>query len=197
MNLHSDQINEISSALSKAQGENNSFKEGILIKRLLDLPEFKKDFVKRKYNKSLQSRFFDMIAFGMSECWFWVASLNKHGYGKMSSKLAHRVSWNIHYGEIPKGLQVLHKCDVPICVNPEHLFLGNHSDNMKDMANKNRAKNRINGEKNHQHRLCNDVVKKIRDLYPTIKSYRKLAILFNVSCSAIERVIRNKTWRHI
>ncbi len=81
----------------------------------------------------------------MSGCWIWLGRAHKtHGYGIFSQwpKLgyAHRFSWTLHYGEIPKGLCVLHKCDVPLCVNPNHLFLGTVKDNMLDMARKGRQR---------------------------------------------------------
>jgi hypothetical protein len=75
-------------------------------------------------------------------CWLWMAS-TKNGYGQLyaqgkSSQYAHRVSWKEHKGQIPKGLQVLHKCDVRRCINPEHLFLGTQADNIHDMVKKGR-----------------------------------------------------------
>jgi len=77
-------------------------------------------------------------------CWEWTATLDQSGYGLLgyegSMKGAHRFSYKIYKGEIPKGLYVLHKCDNPPCVNPEHLFLGTQKDNMDDMYNKGRAK---------------------------------------------------------
>ncbi len=78
-------------------------------------------------------------------CWEWTASRNRNGYGNFRSRtffpgelLAHRISWLIHKGDIPAGLQVLHNCDNPCCVRPDHLFLGTMVDNMKDMAAKGR-----------------------------------------------------------
>ena len=58
--------------------------------------------------------------------------------GKRGTKLAHRLSWEIHKGPIPEGLHILHRCDVPACVNPNHLFVGTHSDNMLDCSMKGR-----------------------------------------------------------
>jgi hypothetical protein len=69
-------------------------------------------------------------------CWLWSGRLDKDGYGSLRDgqkmKRAHRVSWEIHHGPIPKGLGVLHKCNNPTCVNPEHLKIGDHKDNMSD-----------------------------------------------------------------
>jgi len=83
-------------------------------------------------------------------CWLWEGgSRGGKGYGQFNPRgknfAAHRFSYQLHVGEIPKGLSVLHKCDTPACVNPEHLFLGTQTDNMRDRA----AKKRDNGGKTH------------------------------------------------
>lgn len=79
-----------------------------------------------------------------SGCWLWLRVLNKKddGYGTLRlngiCQSAHRVSWVLHRGTIPEGLWVLHRCDVPSCVNPDHLFLGTHQDNVDDKMRKGR-----------------------------------------------------------
>ena len=76
-------------------------------------------------------------------CWEWTACLNKHGYGVFRIKyesLCHRISYQIFHGKLEKNIQVLHKCDNPKCVNPDHLFTGTHIDNMKDKSIKGRAR---------------------------------------------------------
>lgn len=74
------------------------------------------------------------------DCWLWTGSLNNHGYGTFGSgELSHRISWVFAYGTIPVGLFVLHHCDNPLCIRPEHLFLGTQSDNVRDMLAKGRA----------------------------------------------------------
>lgn len=86
-------------------------------------------------------------------CWIWKGALNSDGYGntimpKPSRKnmYAHRRSWEEANGPIPKGQQVLHRCDTPACVNPAHLFLGTHDDNMADKRRKGREyRHRANG----------------------------------------------------
>lgn len=75
-------------------------------------------------------------------CWEWKGATSVDGYGKFKSfgeQLAHRVSWVLHRGNIPDGKCVLHKCDNPPCVNPEHLFIGTKDDNNKDRALKGRT----------------------------------------------------------
>ena len=83
-----------------------------------------------------------------TRCWIWTSkkSRNKRWdkpYGILSCgstfKTAHRISWRLHHGEIPFGLYVLHHCDNPLCVNPEHLFLGTQQDNLDDMKRKQRS----------------------------------------------------------
>ena len=75
-------------------------------------------------------------------CWNWTANKDRDGYGRLRSyrrdEGAHRVSWELHRGPIPKDAFVLHQCDNPSCVNPDHLFLGNAKDNMHDCLRKNR-----------------------------------------------------------
>ena len=76
-------------------------------------------------------------------CWLWSGAMQK-GYGTMNLwdrfYGAHRISYDLHKGPIPDGMHVLHKCDVRACVNPDHLFVGTRSDNMKDMMSKGRQK---------------------------------------------------------
>lgn len=100
---------------------------------MIDVAEFK-------------DRFFDRFTpEPMSGCWLWDRELNHYGYGMIPTLTgkryrlrAHRVSWELHFGEIPKGLVIMHKCDTPSCVNPEHLALGTHADNVADKVKKRR-----------------------------------------------------------
>jgi hypothetical protein len=97
-------------------------------------------------------------------CWDWVKSKNCKGYGMFRSHVsnkAHRFSYHHFVGVIPNGLHVLHKCDNPSCVNPEHLFLGTHQDNMADKVDKGRHKN---GRENDSYKPTDDVLQTILEL---------------------------------
>lgn len=100
----------------------------------------------------LAERFWAKVrkADGDDACWTWAGASRGPGYGVLQTgsrmdgtrgmALAHRVSWELHYGPIPEGLWVLHQCDRPSCVRPEHLFLGTPQDNTDDMWRKGRAR---------------------------------------------------------
>ena len=98
-------------------------------------------------NKWRPRRFWTKVAIGDSaECWLWVAGKTGAGYGAYQHEgrlqLAHRVSWQLaHRRPVPEGKLVLHQCDTPLCVNPNHLWLGSQSDNIRDAAAKGRHHN--------------------------------------------------------
>jgi hypothetical protein len=142
-------------------------------------------------------------------CWIWKKFKNNKGYGKSGLKgnpiLAHRLSYLTFVGEIPNNLHVLHNCDNPACVNPKHLFLGNHQDNMNDKVNKNRQA-RLKGENNRSSKLVQKEVNEIRTLYSAELAERargknvqltqkELAKRFRVGETAIRDIVNNKTWR--
>ena len=98
-------------------------------------------------NEEWLVRFFSKVKKTRS-CWLWIASRTPSGYGRLTrNRYAHRVSWEIHRGAIPKGKHVLHRCDNPSCVNPEHLWLGTHSENMADRERKGRSARNFSNEK--------------------------------------------------
>ena len=84
-------------------------------------------------------------------CWIFTGAKHEQGYGQIHDNdycttiKAHRASWQVYFGSIPNDLQVLHHCDNRACINPEHLWLGTHQDNMDDMVQKNRQANQYSG----------------------------------------------------
>jgi len=134
-----------------------------------------------------------------SNCWLWISGKTGLGYGQFCHdgiiEYSHRFSYRAFVGEIPEGFEVLHKCDNPSCVNPNHLKAGTHKDNMHDMLNKNRNVV-LAGEDNPVSKLTWATVREIRKLYSTGKySHRKLGSMFGVSNRNISSITRNDTWR--
>jgi len=154
------------------------------------MSEDRKDYIKD--NSSLE----------IGGCWLWLKYRNLGGYGQLTYKnkrcLAHRHSWESFNGEIPKDLDVLHKCDTPDCVNPDHLFLGTHQDNMEDMINKGRA-TKATGEDCARSKLTRLEVKSIRDKYDAEDKYTQevLAKEFGICRTTIGDIVNNRTWRNV
>lgn len=149
--------------------------------------------------RRLADRYWEkVIRRGDDECWGW--SGFKHvGYGRLRTDTgavgAHRVSFEIHFGQIPDGLFVCHRCDNPECSNPRHLFLGTSGDNNRDCTAKGR---RARGERQRSAKLTEDDVRSIRNQWHQGGvTQRQLAKMFGVTPSAIEHVVTNRTWRHI
>ena len=137
-------------------------------------------------------------------CWNWIgAKLNKE-YGQFwvdgKKCLAHRFSWVLHFGAIPKGSGyhgtcVLHKCDNPACVNPDHLFLGSNLDNVRDMIKKGRHRtNPLKGEKRPQAKLTEI---QVREILKDERKNIKIAEDYNVNYRTISAIKHGTRWAHV
>jgi hypothetical protein len=138
-------------------------------------------------------------------CWVWSGSRSAGGYGQWLLEktplgngryskrriYAHRLSWELHRGAIPDGLRVLHECDNPPCVNPEHLFLGTMADNTHDMLAKGRESR---GEDRPLAKLTERDVIAIRQSKETLMV---LAERYGVAFQTISDVRRRKVWKHV
>jgi hypothetical protein len=148
---------------------------------------------------NIEERFANSYRVAESGCWEWTAG-KCNGYGRIKFSghtLAHRVAWIMRHGEIPDGMLVCHRCDNPGCVNPDHLFLGDHAANMADMAKKKRAGRRApqSGELNRIAKLTQDDVDFIRFAFATMPMVQKeVARAFGVTPSNISALMRNKSW---
>ncbi len=125
--------------------------------------------------------------------------------GKKKSVRAHRYSWEMNHGPIPDGLCVLHKCDNPKCVNPEHLFLGTNKDNFWDAVKKGRMVTDFfghrlipNGEKSGSSKLTEEIVKEIRRKYkPGVYGKVKIARDYGIDPSHALRIVKGISWSHL
>lgn len=144
-------------------------------------------------------RFHKKYVVEQNGCWIWQsgsrgrAETRQYGrhWANGKSINAHRFSYLIHIGQIPDGIYVCHKCDNPLCVNPNHLFLGTHQDNMKDMTQKNRAYKGRGEEKHWLSKLTNNQANEIRN---SDLSQSKLAKIYGVSQTTIGRIKRGVSY---
>ncbi len=142
-------------------------------------------------------RFWSKVAITADDeqCWLWLAGCFHSGYGSFGFngkvQRAHRVSWQLTYGEIPETLQVLHTCDNPLCVNPHHLFLGTDQINSDDKLSKGRQ---VRGQKHARSKIANKDVAQVRKLYSEggISQY-KLASKFGITQSQVSLIINMKS----
>jgi hypothetical protein len=179
---------------------------------------------------TLEERFWSKVD-KSGDCWVWTDHKTAQGDGRIhvgpSMKRAHRIAYELAIGQIPQGMYVCHHCDNKSCVNPEHLFLGTHQDNMTDMMNKGRhvapsgARNGarlhpescprgdkhgfhnhpeawLRGEASKRAKLTAIDVLAIRSLYQSGGwTHRTLAQRFNINKGHVHRIIIREVWRHI
>lgn len=138
-----------------------------------------------------KERFFRKFEKSNNGCWEWISGIGNHGYGifcyKHHPSLAHRISYQIRFGEIPKFMCVCHKCDNRICVNPDHLFLGTYKDNTQDMIRKGRQV-LSSGNKSTKKMLWLIRNEQIKELRKQGFFYKEIRKIFNISEATAYRI---------
>ncbi len=150
------------------------------------------------HDLTLEQRFWSKVD-ETAGCWWWKAGKRGDGYGAFAvgdkQIGAHRFSYQLHKGEIPAGMVVMHTCDQPLCVNPGHLVLGTSAENSADAARKGR---RLPGSKNHQAKLTEAQVLELRARYAEGGiSQVRLAAEYGVSHALVSFIVTRRAWKHI
>lgn len=144
-----------------------------------------------------RGEFLSHVASQSNGCMLWTGTRNNRGYGTLSvgrhRHMAHRYAFELANGPIPTGLQVLHSCDVKQCVNPDHLHLGTHMDNMNECYAR-IGKNRAFGCRNGQAKLNPLKVEVMRALRLSGQTFRSIAADFGVDASTVRRACAGKHW---
>ena len=144
---------------------------------------------------TLEKRFDEKVEMIPDGCWVWLARCDRDGYGRIRiGKLmfrSHRVAWERKNGTIPDGMFVLHTCDNPYCVNPNHLFLGTQTENMKDKNGKGRGSRGIG---RWSAKLSESNVLSIR---ADIRTQEEIAKDYGVNRATISDIQTKRTWRHL
>lgn len=157
---------------------------------------------------TLDARFWSKIVMGETpdDCWAWTGATTAFGYGvlgvggrKAGNVRAHRHSWALHFGPVPDGLWVLHRCDNPPCCNPRHLFLGTQTNNMRDAVQKGRHSGppRHTGQANRSAKLDEDDVRAIRALAAQRVNQDIIAAAFGVTQALVSEIHLRKIWTHV
>ena len=137
----------------------------------------------------------------VGECLLWTGRKIWSGYGTIGirshSTAVHRVAYKMWNGDIPKGMYVLHKCDIRHCIEPSHLYLGTHHDNMKDMVERDRQYHPL-GELHKMSKFKDENILEIRALYASGKySQADLSRKYEVCGPCIHNIVKRKSWKHL
>lgn len=159
------------------------------------------DHLRRLPRRSVADRFWSKVD-KADDCWIWTGGKTYGGYGVFcldgQMRRAHRIAWIITNGPIPDGMEVLHRCDNPPCVNPAHLCLGTHQDNMDDMARKGRGNHfGTRGEQNGKARLTTRDIRLIREMVGSGMTHKAAARQFGVARTTVTAIIRGVNWKHV
>lgn len=166
-----------------------------------DLGAWRKRFNRR--TTPPEERFWRHVdkAGGALACWTWTGVRSPGGYGSINLGRrgagfmpAHRMSYRIHHGEVPAGMDVCHTCDNPPCVNPAHLFAGTRKENMQDCVAKGRM--RV-GEADGNARFTEVDIRQIRRMASEGTSVKSIAQTFSAHERTIRAIVRREQWRHI
>lgn len=161
-------------------------------------------FYERTYIRTPQQRFEEkFIPDPNSGCWLWIGSIDRIGYGQFKfgrqyapNEKAHRTAWKIYRGDIPHGMHVLHSCDVRCCVNPDHLRLGTHQDNMRDKMTRGRHRS-VTGIEHHSAKVSDAQVIEMRRKAAVGVGQRALAREYGLAKTTVKAIISRQTWRHV
>lgn len=130
-------------------------------------------------------------------CWDFIGNKNPAGYGQLTINrktfLAHRLSYALYVGPIPNGMHVLHRCDVRACMNPDHLFLGTHQDNMADKM----SKGRHVAPKGTQHGSAKLTEANVLAIRADSRIQIEIATAYGISQTAVCDIKNRKRWKHI
>jgi hypothetical protein len=131
-------------------------------------------------------------------CWHWTGAITSDGYGSIRIKRVHvqphRLSYELSKGPIPSGLHVLHTCDNPRCVNPEHLFLGTHRDNMADRVRKGRVANGCNKVTAEQ---ALSIMREYKRSNLCRSNAQELARKYGITSNSITAIVFGRSWKHL
>lgn len=150
-------------------------------------------------SRPISDRFWEKVQRQDVGCWLWTAARNKDGYGSFNlgmgcgTYLAHRVAWVLSTGEAPNGLEVCHRCDNPACVRPDHLFLGTHTDNVRDCV----TKGRLHGhryESGECHRMAKLTVNDVEAIRIATGTQREIGARYGISQMHVSRIKRGLRW---
>lgn len=137
----------------------------------------------------------------VGECLMWRGGLNAGGYGyvwhKGKNRGAHRVSYELNVGNIPEGMEILHSCDTPGCIEPSHLSPGTHRENIQEMVARSRRDN-ASGSRHGMSKLTEQQVREIRSRYKPrcrVNSSCALAREFGVSQATVWSALKGDTWK--
>jgi hypothetical protein len=159
------------------------------------------NFLARGTIENISERFWSKVN-KTETCWLWTAGIfQQGGYGQFCIRRgfparAHRISWIMSYGNIPDGMDILHDCDNPLCVNPSHLWVGTPKENIRDAVKRGRLLPKI-GEKNGASVLTEAIVRAIRMDAKNNMRPLELREKYKISSALLYTITHYISWKHV